>query len=260
VLIVGAWTLYLRTNTDGRFPDMKRTIRDPAAAKARCQLSPDDMQFLAETLPKLPCNDEQNLPVTLDVNGSVAVRAKPVDQDTPTEVVLTNSQSSGEPVRININRKYLRRAMQIGVQGFCLFGDDAALLGQGENLKYIFMPLEPGAAIKPAEDCIRIESPKGETIVPVQPRKAMPVNETNSTNAKAESNAKAETNSKPRRRKVSQQDLAALIDQAVQFRSALHTLMQQSTGLVKALKQHRRQNRAIQSTLESLKQLKSLGV
>jgi hypothetical protein len=222
------------------------------------------MQFIADTLPKLPCHDEQNLPVTLDVNGSVAVRAKPVDRDTPTEVVLTNSQSTGEPVRININRKYLRRAMQIGVHDLCLFGDDTVLLGQAENLTYIFMPLEPGAAIKPADDCIRIESPKGETSVPVQsfvqPRRVSPVSETNTTNAKAETSGKAETNSKPRRRKASQQDLAALIDQAVQFRSALHTLIQQSSGLVKALKQHRRQNRAIQSTLESLKQLKTLGV
>ncbi len=65
---------------------------------------------------------------------------------------------------------------------------------------------------------------------------------------------------KASRRKASQQDLAALIDQAVQFRTALHGLMQQSSGLVKALKQHRRQNKAIQNTLASLKQLKTLGV
>ncbi len=68
------------------------------------------------------------------------------------------------------------------------------------------------------------------------------------------------TTQKGKRRKVTQQDLAALIDQAVQFRSALHGLMQQSTGLVKALKQHRRKNRAIENTLESLKNLKTLGV
>ena len=62
------------------------------------------------------------------------------------------------------------------------------------------------------------------------------------------------------RRKANQQDLAALIDQAVQFRSALHSLVQQSNTLVKALKQHKRQNKAIRSTLASLKQLQSLGV
>jgi len=68
------------------------------------------------------------------------------------------------------------------------------------------------------------------------------------------------TNPKAPRRKARQQDLAALIDQAAQFRSALHNLVQQSAGLVKALKQHRRQNRVIQNTLDSIKQLKTLGV
>lgn len=36
--------------------------------------------------------------------------------------------------------------------------------------------------------------------------------------------------------------------------------MYEASGLVKALKQHRRQSRAIQNTIASLKQLKTLGV
>ena len=83
------------------------------------------------------------------------------------------------------------------------------------------------------------------------------------TPAKTETSESAVAKSEPRkssRRKSGQQDLTGLIDQAVQFRTALHELMHQSTGLVKALKQHRRQNKAIQNTLASLKQLKTLGV
>ena len=121
-------------NKVGRFPDMSRIMANPDDAKARCQLSPDDMRFLAETLPKLPCDDEQNFPVTLDVNGHIAVRAKAADQAQPTEVVLSNSTSSGEPLRININRKYLTRAMRLGVQNLCLFGRDSAILGQRPTL------------------------------------------------------------------------------------------------------------------------------
>ena len=51
----------------------------------------------------------------------------------------------------------------------------------------------------------------------------------------------------------------ALINQAEKLRTALHDLMYEAGGLVKALKQHRRQSRAIQSTLASLRQLKGLG-
>jgi hypothetical protein len=144
------------------------------------------------------------------------------------------------------------------------------------------MPLEPSSAIQPVDDAIRIESPEGEIAAtptatipqPATPKKVPPMSEpTTNTTGKAASNGKAETQAstngqaktdttspKASRRKASQQDLAALIDQAVKFRTALHDLMHESSGLVKALKQHRRQNKAIQNTLASLKQLKTLGV
>ena len=89
------------------------------------------------------------------------------------------------------------------------------------------------------------------------------MSEPTNTTSKASTNGQTKTDTttpKASRRKASQQDLAALIDQAVQFRTALHNLMHQSGGLVKALKQHRRQNKVIQNTLDSLKQLKTLGV
>jgi uncharacterized protein YlxW (UPF0749 family) len=60
--------------------------------------------------------------------------------------------------------------------------------------------------------------------------------------------------------KANQQDLAALIKQTEAMRSTLRELLLKTNGLVKALKQHRRKSKAIQSTLESLKQLKTLGV
>lgn len=264
VLNVEPWTIYLQINTDGRFPDMTWVVPDPATATTRCQLSADDKRFLNDTLPRLPYNDEYNLPVTLDLNGHVAIRAKPADDKAqPTEVVLTNSSCSGEPVRININRTYLSRALKLGIQEFCLFGDNAALLGVSDNRKYVWMPLEPGSAIESAEGSICIASPKAETSGSPSPKpktERKPVSDTNNT-TKSVSQTKPETASaKPARRKAGQQDITGLIEQAVQFRTVLRDLMQQSSGLVKALKQHRRQSKVIRTTLESLKQLKTLGV
>lgn len=60
--------------------------------------------------------------------------------------------------------------------------------------------------------------------------------------------------------KAEQHDTAALIEQATKLRTSLHDLLHEASALVKALKQHRRQSRAIQNTLASLKQLKGLGV
>ena len=80
------------------------------------------------------------------------------------------------------------------------------------------------------------------------------------TTGKAASNGNAETqastNGKPRKtssRKAALQDLATLIEEAEKLRSAAHVLVQ-------GLKQHRRQNRAVQQTIAQLRTLKTLGV
>ena len=129
------------------------------------------------------------------------------------------------------------------------------------------MPLDGGSAIPPADDAIRIESPKGELAAspattipkPVTPRKASPMSEPTNTNGKATSSGKAETSEQPKtettkvsRRKAALQDLAALIDEAEKLRTAANVLVQ-------GLKQHRRQNKAVQQTIEQIRTLK-LGV
>ena len=50
--------------------------------------------------------------------------------------------------------------MKLGLHDLCLHGDGSALLCQSFDRKFVWMPLEPGAAIEPAEDAVRIESPK----------------------------------------------------------------------------------------------------
>jgi hypothetical protein len=268
----GRWTIYLRINPS-RYPTVSDIVPNPDSAKARCQLSKDDIRFLVETLPQLPYDEEDgNNPLTIDLNGSVAIRAKGADKEgekaKPTEVVLTNSHWTGDLTRIAINRTYLQRAMKLGLSDLSLYGPDSALLCQSFDRKFVWMPLGQGAAIKPADDVVRIDSPQGEVAAPipqtVTPRKAPAMSEpTTNTTAKAATNGQAKTDTtsqKTSRRKGNQQDIAGLIDQAVKFRTSLHDLMHESSGLVKALKQHRRQNKAIQNTLASLKQLKTLGV
>jgi hypothetical protein len=187
-------------------------------------------------------------------------------------LVLTNSTSSGKSVRININRQYLARAVRFGLNDLCLFGNNSALLGHDEHRTYVWMPLDGESAIKPASNAVRIESPKGESAPPVsqpsKPRRTPSVPEaTTNTNSKAASNGQTAANGQPKvetvkrkssRRKTGQQDITALIDQAIKFRTSLHNLMHDAGEWAKSLKQHRRQSRAIQSALTSISQVKTL--
>ena len=269
---VGPWTFYLRVDTAGRFPKVAQNIPDPTAAKARCRLSADDTRFLAETLLKLPCDDEDNRRVTLDLNGHVAVRAKPADQSTPTEVVLTNSQFTGDTIRISMNRTYLARAMRLGLDEICLYGNETALLGQDEKRQYVWMPLDCESVIKPNKKAIRIESPKGTPIAIVpqsEERKTPSMTEpTNNTEGHAESNGhvenKTQAHSNGQARKGTHrkpgQDIDGLIRQVEALRSSLRDTLVKNNELLKGLKAHRRCNRVMQNTIASLRQLKTLGV
>jgi hypothetical protein len=270
----GPWTIWIAVNKDGRFPDLSRHIPQPADATARCTLSATDAAFLAQSLPSLPSDDAYNFPVTLDLNGYVAIRAKAVDQAKPTEIVLSGSSWSGEPVRLNMNRKFLARALKLGFHDLLVYGDKVPVVCHDEHRHFVWATLEPESAIPPAEDAIRIESPQAATdnSIPQPKRRTPTVNEssTNSnsngsaaSNGNGQANGHAKTNGQARKatgRKAELQDSAALIAQAEKFRTALHDLMHQANGLVKSLKQHRRQSRAIQSTLDSIRQLKGLGV
>jgi hypothetical protein len=269
-LRTGPWTIWLTINKDGKFPDLSRHIMRPDNATARCQLSPEDVEFLAQTLPRLPCDETYNYPITLDLNGSIAIRARAANQPRPTEVVLASSTYSGEPVRINMNRKFLTRAVKLGFRELCVYGTTVPVVCHDDARDFVWATLDAESAIKPADDAIRIESTRAGAETPVpkpEPRRrTSPVPEpvTNSNgSAAASSNGHARTNGQSRNgtaREAGRKDIDRLIEQAEKIRAATHDLMHQTGDLVKSLKQHRRQSRAIQNTLSSLRQLKGLGV
>ena len=50
----------------------------------------------------------------MDLNGKVAIRARGAEQSQITELVLNRSGYSGPPIRINTNRRFLGRALELG--------------------------------------------------------------------------------------------------------------------------------------------------
>jgi len=95
-----------------RFPKVTDHLRSPADAVARLAISAVDAQFLSQSLPRLPGNDDTYRAITLDMNGQIAIRARGEDQHQPTELLLTQSAWSGDPLRISTDRRYFARALR----------------------------------------------------------------------------------------------------------------------------------------------------
>ena len=114
VLRVGPWTIWNEIQKDARFPAVEEAIPGTDAVLTRLQLDPEDARFLQDALDRLPGNEELNSPATIDLNGKVAIRAKDPEQSQITELALCRSRCSGPPIRINTNRAFLKRAIQLG--------------------------------------------------------------------------------------------------------------------------------------------------
>ncbi len=151
-LRAGNWTVQIKVETEGRFPRVDEIIPPIQRSIASCRISPADGRRLVRSLPLLPSDDEQDSPVTIDLNGHFAVRARSPRFAQPVEVTLPGHQPQGEPLRVAVNRRYLERVGKLGLGELHLFGRNSPLHAGDEQRSYIWMPLAASAVVPPVPD------------------------------------------------------------------------------------------------------------
>jgi len=295
---IARWTLLLTIDATGRFPRLDEVFAGAESGTTTIRLSPEDAIFLAQALPRLPHSVEApDCPVTLDLEGHVSVRARGTSEEAPiTELVLSGTSAIGEPLRLEMNRKYLERALKLGLTEVRLRSPDKAIMAFDAGRKYIWMPLSPEGALGPAVNAIFISAgAEGGTTSIRTIRSEMSMSQainvgpqlptTPSTTSQAELNPAASaagpinTESVPStptagsfsepspaaaavRRSSSRKKKAAAagpIEQAVTLRNALRESVGAANELIRALKRQRQQSRLVQTTLASLKELQRAG-
>ena len=251
VLNVGPWTAWMSIETERRFPEIDHVIPNIDSAIATVSIPQDDGDFIARVVKQLPANDEQHSPVTVDLNGSIAVRARTYGSNTPTELVLTRSSRTGDPVRFCTDRKLLARAMQLGFDGLHVFGPDSPVLCVQGDRKFVWMLLDKEGAIKPSAQAIRIESaatPESTAQSPTPSRNPTPMKPANPVRNTEPANG-TQTDNSP-----------SPIDRAESLRESLHAALADTRNLITTLRQQQKTSRSVQSALKSLRQLEALEV
>ncbi len=118
-------TLHLKIDKERRFPSIDLQIPTQGSAATTLALSDDDVEFLLTSTTRLPGASEPNSPVTVDLNGVVAIRAAAADLTNSTELVLSNSRRLGDEVRFSTNREFLNRAAELGFREIYLRNAEA---------------------------------------------------------------------------------------------------------------------------------------
>jgi hypothetical protein len=255
---VGFWTFHLAIDAQARFPRTEEVI--PKAKPVTIfQVAQAEREFLLQVLPKLPGEKDENAPVTLALNGQAVIRARADGQSRVTELVLEKSHVSGKAVRFATCRMYLKRALQLRFGEIAVVSPDTPILCRDASRLYLWMPLGEKAALKPASNGLRLTPPLNGThpsTVPDSRRKtAMSTNGPNHHPPPARSApsparpvpaAPPATNGTPS---------PALVEEAEALQGLLREALARTTRLVAGLKQQRKQQRLVSSTLASLRQL-----
>jgi len=244
----GDWIFLLPIDTTSRYPDVNNVIPRPGSQSTYLHIHPDDAAFLNTTLPKLPGRDDEYSPVTLDLGAQAIVRAQE-EHVRATEVVLSCSTVTGPPVRLCLDRDYLARALKLGFRELLVPSPNQPVLCQDQGRLYVFMPLDGKNAVLPCKGMHRLVSVEGDNQPESTPRERrkdiMPAVTPNGRNP--------DDHLSPQQPEHS--GIEEIIVEAEALRVQLQEASVRTSRLIAALKQQRRQSRAVMAAMASLRQI-----
>jgi len=218
----GPWAVALKLSSAEGYPDVDAVLARSEGAASRLQLRPDDARTLLLALPRLPGRDEDRSPVELVLGPKPRLRAG------AEEVPLPNSSASGPACRVHTDRRYLERALRLRLLELSVAATPEAILcARAGPSRLLWMALD-GAAERPA----RTRIPKEEQTVPNNDNKAPLPSEGRADDALAEAEA---------------------------LRAQLQEALGRTARLVALLRHQRRQGKAVEAAVASLRRLGQLG-
>jgi hypothetical protein len=246
-LEVGPWLLSLEAGPAKGYPDVDRVIPATDTGCTRLLLGEADADVLTRELPGLPGRDEDHSPVTLALGPSPYVAASD-GQGPVAEVHLAHSRVEGRPLRAVMDRRYLLRAVRLGFRELSVVEPDHPLVCRDGRRVYVWMPLDPATAVVPGQLSRPKEATNGENKPERKPEPRIDPMPSNGNPADDRSHPLS----------CGDEPLDTLADA-----EALRARLQEASAcvgrLIAVLKQQRRQHRAVQSAVASLRRLQGLG-
>lgn len=247
-LAVGPWTLLLPIDRASRYPPVDDIVPRAAKIRSRLQLDPQDAAFLAGTLPRLSATRDDATVVTLELGPTTVLRWRTDEAAPPTEIALSRSRSSGPATRLCLLGTHFRQALALNLTSLEVVTAERPLVWRDQERVYVCMPLEPKTALPPHADALRLVSATAATetlSLPARSSSTMShVPPPGPHNGTPTATRNGETAS-----------LLDLLADAEALRTQLHEATGRCTRLVSALKQQRRQARAVQLAMSTLRQL-----
>lgn len=253
---VGSWKFHLLIDADGRFPRYESILPKDLSDGARMRIVADDAVFLMHALPRLPGRDLPDQPVTIDLNGHVAIRAKDDGECRTTQLHLARSAYSGQSLRFVCSRQHLVRAVQLGFPEVQIAGPRGLILCRDIHRTYVWIALNPETALKPSRDAVRISTSDSE---PDQNHSQPERNETTmNEQVHANGNGASASETQANGEETAPTGFDALIVETEAVRDSLRDAYARAARLVSGVRRQKKKSKLVRETLASLRQLQSI--
>lgn len=143
VVAAGPWRVVLPVDAGGRYPDVAGVA--PRTAPTVVGLDERDAVDLTARLPGLPGADAEGQPVTLDLDGGVAVLARDDATGAVEAVRLGRSPAAGPRARVVVDRRVLARALALGCVTVRV-APDKPVVFEGGDKTLVTVALDPALA------------------------------------------------------------------------------------------------------------------
>jgi hypothetical protein len=232
-LTVGCWSLTLKGESPTRYPDSERVLQDDDSQRTRLTLHPADVAALLRELPRMPGADEDRQPVVLDFKAPASVVAR--QQEGDEEVLrLSKSKVEGPVIRVATDRRFLIRALKLGFAELSV-APNRPLLCRQDRRSYLWMPLDMPSAARTA-------------VAPKASNPPMP---------NVNGNGNDLNNHRDATPGVSEPDDP--LAEAEAMRNLLQESLARTSRLIASLKRQKKQSKAVQSAVASLRKLQNLA-
>ena len=165
-----------------------------------------------------------------------------------------------------MNRQHLARALGMGLSEVCVVSAEKPFVFRDPRRTFLVMALGKDAVIGPSDTAVCISSADGDSVRSPKVRVQEPVDSLPQTVPIASATPNVNGTKKESRavtkiapRKATNGTIAALVTEAESLKDVLRQAYTRTHQLLSGIKKYRRQNKVVQSTLASLRQLKSIA-
>jgi len=265
------WQFVIR-QIDGNYPNWRQVVPTPSQSGSSVEFDPDTLDLVVQTIARMPCHDNVNFTIGLQIKGK-AVSLLGKSQGTDDWIVVGgDAKATGKDLTIFLNRHYLTKALNFGLNRIDLIDPMSPMRFSHEGRQMIVMPVRADVGNPPPAAQAQSEEPNGEgaaeTVNSEQPAASAdvalgernPMNESpatsgNGTNGNSANGAHATSPVKPA--------LETAVEQVETVKASIKSAVSGLNELLDTLKQVQRERKttdkevqSVRSTLERLQSVK----